>query len=188
MVFHLLSQMHGENTGTPIRAIRACKEMAIKRQRNARRRNGIRKSGRRPRNGSAARPTVAPTGSRVPKLWGNCATAWFRYIRPPRSEPLRPGFLISAIACQHPPDLPTPVGVQADGWTGQAQARAGPRRGRGPATKAGNAVMDIFHPLVKVIIFPTSFSAMPVPADWPDNVRHNPGRVALGAGIKVHQE
>jgi hypothetical protein len=46
--------------------------------------------------------------------------------------------------------------------------------------KAGNAVMVIFHPLVKVIIFPTSFSVLPLPADWPDNVRRDPGRSLWG--------
>jgi hypothetical protein len=40
--------------------------------------------------------------------------------------------------------------------------------------------MVIFRPLVKVIIFPTSFSALPVPADWPDNVRHDPGESLWG--------
>jgi hypothetical protein len=42
------------------------------------------------------------------------------------------------------------------------QEAAGPKCGRGSATEAGLAVMVIFHPLVKVIIFPTSFSAMPL--------------------------
>jgi hypothetical protein len=32
-----------------------------------------------------------------------------------------------------------------------------------------------FHPPVKVIIVPTSFGALPVPAGWPDNVRGDPG-------------
>lgn len=40
--------------------------------------------------------------------------------------------------------------------------------------------MVIFHPLVKVIIFPTPFSAVPVPADWPENLRHDPGRLLWG--------
>jgi hypothetical protein len=40
--------------------------------------------------------------------------------------------------------------------------------------------MVIFHPLVKVIIFPTPFSAVPVPADWPENPRHDPGRLLWG--------
>jgi hypothetical protein len=66
------------------------------------------------------------------------------------------------------------------GRKGQAQAWTIPGRGRGPATKAGNAVKVIFHPLVKVIIFPTSFSALPVPADGPDNVRHGPGKTLWG--------
>jgi hypothetical protein len=35
--------------------------------------------------------------------------------------------------------------------------------------------MVIFHPPVKVIIVPTSFGALPVPAGWPDNVRGDPG-------------
>jgi hypothetical protein len=35
--------------------------------------------------------------------------------------------------------------------------------------------MVIFHPPVKVIIVPTSFGTLPVPADWPDNVRGDPG-------------
>jgi len=100
--------MHGENSGTPIRAIRACKEMAIKRQRNARRRIGIRKSGRRPTKRQRCEAYSSPNRKQGSELWGNCVTAWFRYIRPPRSEPLRSEFLISAIACnirqisQHP--------------------------------------------------------------------------------------
>jgi hypothetical protein len=44
----------------------------------------------------------------------------------------------------------------------ESQEAASPRRGRQPATEAGNAAMVIFHPLVKVIIFPTSFSAQPL--------------------------
>jgi hypothetical protein len=42
------------------------------------------------------------------------------------------------------------------------QEAAAPKFGRGSATEAGFAVMVIFHPLVKVIIFPTSFSALPL--------------------------
>jgi hypothetical protein len=47
------------------------------------------------------------------------------------------------------------------------------------------AVMVIFHPLVKVIISPNLlFFKAVAPADWPGNARRDPGRVALGLGIK----
>lgn len=63
-----------------------------------------------------------------------------------------------------------------------------PGIGRGSATEAGEAVKVYFHPLVKVFIFPTSFSVLP----W----LRLPGRAtravspasALGTGIKLHQE
>lgn len=43
----------------------------------------------------------------------------------------------------------------------KGQEAVGPKFGRGSATEAGVAVTKYIHPLVKVIIFPTSFSVLP---------------------------
>ena len=49
--------------------------------------------------------------------------------------------------------------------------------------------MVIFHPLVKVIIFPNLlFRYAAASADWPDNARRDPGKDALGSGIKLPYE
>jgi hypothetical protein len=53
-----------------------------------------------PRSGSAADPNKKQ-GS---ELWGSCATAWFRYIRPPSPEnPQKKGisFLLTLHWCRH---------------------------------------------------------------------------------------
>ena len=70
-----------------IRAIRVHKEMTVKRQRNAREGNGIRKSG----NWAKKRQRGSPNRKRGSELWGSCATARVRYIRPPGSGFLRKG-------------------------------------------------------------------------------------------------
>ena len=49
------------------------------------------------------------------------------------------------------------------GVGGRDQEAVSPECGRNSAAEAGDAVMVIFHPLVKVIIFPTSFSVLPLP-------------------------
>ena len=62
------------------------------------------------------------------------------------------------------------------------------RRGRRAAAEAGNAVMVIFHPLVKVIIFPTSFSAQPLVRPTGRAKAPGPRQMAGASGIKVHRE
>jgi hypothetical protein len=53
--------------------------------------------------------------------------------------------------------------------------------GRAKASEAGAAVMVIFRPLVKVIIFPNLlFCSAVAPADWPGNGRRDPGETLWG--------
>jgi hypothetical protein len=50
-------------------------------------------------------------------------------------------------------------------------------------------VKVIFHPLVKVIIYPNLlFLYVVAPATWQSNARYDPGRDALGSGIKLPYE
>ncbi|MCU1565026.1 MAG: hypothetical protein JWN05_3405 [Arthrobacter sp.] len=68
------------------------------------------------------------------------------------------------------------------------QEAASPKSGRGAATEAGVAVKANFHPLVKVFIFPTSFSVLPRlrPPGW-SACAVTPA-VALRSEIKIHPE
>ena len=78
-----------------------------------------------------------------------------------------------------PPWLPVPGERNLAGAEGQEAV--GPKFWRGSATEAGVAVPKYIRPLVKVIISPNLlFCYAAAPAQWPGNVRFDPGRTLWG--------
>lgn len=70
---------------------------------------------------------------------------------------------------------------QKPGRERKGQETVGPKFGRGSEAEAGVAAMQYIHPLVKVIISPNLLFCYDVaPADWPGDVRLDPGRTLWG--------
>ena len=123
------------------------------------------------RNGGAA----IPNGKQGSELWGSCATAWFRYIRPPGSGFLRKRQNQLPISLTTFPHKRGIAAGESELGSGESVKRArgsneGRKRGDGhlPSASQSNHFPNLL------------FCSAAVPADGPNNVRQDPGRSLWG--------